>query len=62
MYLREGAAESVLAFGHGQKRNQFDQDDAELPDLGGWGIHAAIVRSAGALCVEDLLAALYRLN
>jgi hypothetical protein len=46
----------MVAFWHGQKRYQFDQDDAELSDLGGWGIHAAIVRTVGALCVEGLLA------
>lgn len=43
---------------HGQKTDQFDKDDAELPDLGGRRIHAPIVRAAGALCVEDLLAGL----
>jgi hypothetical protein len=62
VYLREAAAESVLAFGHGQKRDQFDQDDAELPDLGGRGIHAAIVRTSGALRMEDILAGLCRRN
>lgn len=58
VYLREAARESMLAFWHGQKRYQFDQDDAELSDLGRRGIHAAIVRTSGALCMEELLAGL----
>src|ERR1022692_2251639 len=49
-----GAA--CVSVGHGQKRNQFHQDDIELPRLDWRRVHAAAVRAAGALRVEAFLA------
>ena len=50
--LRESDCVSVR---HGQKRDQLAKNDAELPHLGGRRIHAADLRPAGPLCLEDFL-------
>ena len=50
--LRESDCVSVR---HGQKRDQLAKNDAELPDLGRRRIHAADLRPAGPLCLENLL-------
>ena len=51
--LRESGYVSVR---HGQERDQLDEADSKLHGLDWRSVYAAAVRSAGALCVGDLLA------